>query len=127
MDDPEGEEKVIIDIGGTYEILSFDRAAAEKYAFDEFTAEIKRLELDYNVNALGKEDAFSDGGWCLHREGEYWIVYSSERARRSGLALFTSPFDAVNYLLWKLVATPDGLNTSVGLLPRINFPEPASH
>jgi len=108
-----------IELGPQYETRPFDKSKAEQWAFDELKAEILRLQLDYNVHALGTPDVFSDGGWCFHREDDYWLVYHSERGRRSGLSIFTSPFDAANFLLWKLVATPSGTNASVGLLPRV--------
>jgi hypothetical protein len=107
-----------IELGSNYEFLLFDAASAEKWAINELKAEIKRLNLDYNIHALGIADVFDDGGWCFHSEDGVWLVYHSERGRRSGVSIFTSPFDGANFLLWKLVATPDGSNASVGLLPR---------
>ena len=88
-------------------------------AFDAFKAEVKRLGLSYNVHALGIPDAFDDGGWCLHAEGDFWLVYLSERGRRHGPSIFSSPVDAVNFLLWQLISSPVGTNESVGKLPRI--------
>lgn len=108
-----------IDFGVPYETLPFDKAEAERWAFDELKAEMKRLNVDYNVHALGIPDVFDDGGWCLHSEDGYWLVYHSERNKRSGLCIFTSPFDAANFLLWKLISTPEGTNESVGSLPRL--------
>jgi hypothetical protein len=107
-----------INFGSNYEALPFDSKGAENWAFNEFRSEIKHLGVDYNIHALGLPDAFENGGWCLHSEDEVWLVYHAERGRRSGMSIFTSPFDAVNFLLWKLVARPSGSNQSVGLLPR---------
>lgn len=108
-----------IDFGVNYEILPFDKDKAERWAFEELKSEIKRLNIDYNIYGLGIPDVFDDGGWCLHSEDEFWLVYHSERGKRSRLSIFTSPFDAANFLLWKLIATPTGTNQSVGLLPRL--------
>lgn len=92
-----------IELGSIYEKMEFNINDVEKWAFNELSLEIKRLQIDYNIFAIGTPDAFSDGGWCISREDEYWLVYHSERGRRSGLSIFTSPFDAANFLLWTLI------------------------
>lgn len=107
-----------IDFERDYEILSFDYEEAEKWAYAELKHELQRLSVDYNVHAIGIADAV-DGGWCINREDGFWLVYHCERGRRSGPSMFTSPFDAANFLLWSLVSTPEGTNSSVGRLPKL--------
>lgn len=85
----------------------------------ELSAELQRLEVDVDVRLLGVPDAFPDGGWCIHKEGNVWLVYHSERGRRSRPSLFTSSFDAANFYLWIHVCDPTSDSTSVGRLPRV--------
>lgn len=89
------------------------------WAMKELAAELQRLKVDVNVRLLGVPDAFQDGGWCIHEEEDVWLVYHSERGRRSRLAIFTSSFDAANFYLWIHVCHPKADNSSVGQLPRI--------
>lgn len=79
--------------------------------------EVDRLKVPYNVHALGMPDAFDDGGWCVHADGDFWLVNISERGRRNGLSIFSGPVDAINFLLWQLISSPDGTNESAGRLP----------
>lgn len=88
-------------------------------ALKELGDELLRLKVDINVRLLGVPDAFPDGGWCIHKEDEVWLVYHSERGRRSGAAIFTSSFDAANFYLWCRIADPKSGNSDVGMLPRI--------
>jgi hypothetical protein len=87
-------------------------------ALKELAAELQRLNVNIDVRLLGVPDAFPDGGWCIHEEDGVWLVYLSERGRRSGPAVFTSDFDAANFYLWKHVSSPDADCSSVGRLPR---------
>ncbi|MES2415261.1 MAG: hypothetical protein V4614_15770 [Pseudomonadota bacterium] len=89
------------------------------WALRELAEEFKRLKLDLNERLLGVQDAYWDGGWCIHEEGEVWLVYHSERGRRSRPAIFTSSFDAANFHLWIHVCHPGADNSAVGQLPRI--------
>lgn len=88
-------------------------------ALKELATELQRLEVDVNVHLLGLPDAFPDGGWCIHQEGNVWLVYHSERGRRSGPAIFTSSFDAANFYLWIHICNPKFDNSAVGQLPRM--------
>ncbi|NIM40200.1 MAG: hypothetical protein GTN84_14265 [Hydrogenophaga sp.] len=89
------------------------------WALRELALELQRLKIDINVRLLGVPDAFPDGGWCIHKEDDIWLVYHSERGRRSGAAIFTSSFDAANFYLWSRVAHPRNDNSDVGMLPRL--------
>lgn len=111
-----------IELSDRYEILPFDKKKVEDWAFEELRKEIKRLNINFNIHTIGIPDAFDDGGTCLHSEDGFWLVYHSERGKRSGLSVFTSPFDAVNFFLWSLISSPSQLNESVGLLPRFRSP-----
>lgn len=101
-----------------YEFTSSLCQSSSRRAIEELAVEIQRLNVDVDVRLLGVPDAFSDGGWCIHEEDGVWLVYHSERGRRSGPAIFTSSFDAANFYLWKHIANPSADNSSVGLLPR---------
>ena len=89
-----------------YEICKFDHEAAEAAAFEKLRLKILKAKASYNVNAIGVPDAFGNGGYCIHREENVWLVYHSERGLRSDVAIFTSPSSAANYFYWRLVATP---------------------
>lgn len=89
------------------------------WALRELAAELLRLKVDVNVRLLGVPDAFGDGGWCIHEEEDVWLVYHSERGRRSRPAIFTSSFDAANFYLWIHVCHPKADNSAVGQLPRM--------
>lgn len=89
------------------------------WALQELAAELRKLKVDVNIELLGQPDAFPDGGWCIHQDGDVWLVYHSERGRRSGPSIFTSSFDAANFYLWIHVCHPKSDNSSVGQLPRI--------
>ncbi|AOS80568.1 MULTISPECIES: hypothetical protein [Hydrogenophaga] len=83
-----------------YELPLPRRELPLTWAFDELAEELERLGVDVNVKMLGVPDAFPRGGWCMHYEGDVWVVYYAERGRRLRPAVFTSPFDAANYFLW---------------------------
>lgn len=90
------------------------------WAMKELAEELERLKVpDVHARLLGVPDAYPDGGWCIHEEGGVWLVYHSERGKRSGPAIFTSSFDAANFYLWNLISSPSADNSSVGRLPRI--------
>lgn len=111
-----------IDFEGQYEVLDFDPVEAENWAYKELKAELQRLiesgglrpEKGVNPHAVGVHDV---EGWCIARENRYWMVYMAERGKRSGLSIFTSPFNAANYFLWSLLAHPANGNTDIGELP----------
>ncbi|MBL0943060.1 MAG: hypothetical protein IBJ04_01860 [Hydrogenophaga sp.] len=84
----------------------------------ELAAELQRLKVNVDVKMLGVPDAFPDGGWNIHKEDGVWLVYHSERGRRSRPSIFTSAFDAANFYLWIHVSNPKADNSSVGRLPR---------
>jgi hypothetical protein len=108
-----------INLKEDYFILDFDSDESEKWAYKELRDEMQRLQLKYPVNAIGMADSI-DGGWCISRDTNFWLVYHSERGVRSGLSIFTSPFDAVNYFIWTLIASPTEFGTTVGRLPRLS-------
>ncbi|WP_332742327.1 hypothetical protein [Hydrogenophaga sp.] len=77
-----------------YEFVPSVPQPRSNWALSELADELQRLKVDINVTLLGVPDAFPDGGWCIHPEGDLWLVYHSERGRRSRPAIFTSSFDA---------------------------------
>jgi hypothetical protein len=102
-----------------YEFVPCLPDQVQDWALTELGQELQRLAVDsVNVRLLGVPDAYPDGGWCIHQEDDVWLVYHSERGRRSGPAIFTSSFDAANYYLWIHVCSPSADNSSVGRLPR---------
>lgn len=102
-----------------YEFVETPPGPVPDWALKELAEEIKRLKIDVNINLLGVPDAYHDGGWCIHREDDVWLVYHSERFRRSRPAIFPSSFDAANYYLWIHICDPKADNSSVGRLPRM--------
>ncbi|MGV0982935.1 MAG: hypothetical protein ACOYB2_00185 [Limnohabitans sp.] len=114
-----------IDFERQYEFLQFDLIKAEEWAYRELKIELQRLlqaghirpETGVNPNAIGIPDV---EGWCISREDKYWLVYLAERGKRSGVSIFTSPFDAANYFLWSRISHPKVESTTVGRLPRIS-------
>ena len=107
-----------INLNDDYSILEFNPDESEKWAYQELHDEIHRLQLKYPTNRIGIPDSL-DGGWCISRDTSFWLVYHSERGVRTGLSIFTSPFDAVNYFLWSLIASPSEFGNSLGRLPRL--------
>lgn len=107
-----------IEWGPLYRFVSSVKEPVPNWALVELATELKRLNVDVDVNLLGVPDAFPDGGWCIHPDEEVWLVYRSERGRRSSPAVFTSSFDAANFYLWKHIGNPQADNSSVGMLPR---------
>ncbi len=108
-----------IEWGDNYDFVPNLEKATPSWALKELASELIRLNVDVNVHLLGVPDAFSDGGWCIHQEDGYWLVYHSERGRRSRPAVFTSSFDAANFYLWIHICSPRSDNSSVGQLPRL--------
>jgi len=102
-----------------YEFAPYVEDPTSNWALKELSAELQRLQVDVNVRLLGVPDAFPDGGWCIHEEDNVWLVYHSERGRRSRPAIFTSSFDAANFYLWIHICNPKADNSSVGQLPRV--------
>jgi len=102
-----------------YEFVETPPGPVPNWALKELAEELQRLKVDVDVRFLGVPDAFPDGGWCIHQEDDVWLVYHSERGRRSRPAIFTSSFDAVNFYLWCHIAHPKSGNTDVGMLPRL--------
>lgn len=102
-----------------YEFVASLPQSKPDWALKELAEEMQRLRVDVNVSLLGVPDAYPDGGWCIHKEGEVWLVYHSERGRRSRPAIFTSSFDAANFYLWIHICDPKADNSSVGQLPRM--------
>ena len=108
-----------LQLDSRYEFPPPSEDANPRWALEELASELQRLKVDVNVRLLGIPDAFSDGGWCIHEEEEVWLVYHSERGRRSRPAIFTSSFDAANFYLWIHVSHPKADNSAVGQLPRM--------
>lgn len=102
-----------------YEFVPSVPDPVPNWALKELAGELQRLNVDVNVRLLGVPDAYEDGGWCIHEEGDVWLVYHSERGRRSRPAIFTSDFDAADFYLWIHVCSPTADNSSVGQLPRM--------
>jgi hypothetical protein len=102
-----------------YEFVETPPGPVPNWALKELAEELQRLKVDVDVRLLGLPDAFPDGGWCIHQEDEVWLVYHSERGRRSGVAIFTSSFDAANFYLWSRVSRPSSSSSDVGRLPRL--------
>lgn len=109
-----------IELKGQYEIFEFDKESLTQEAFRDLKNEIKRLNLDINIHAIGLPDANDLGGYCIHYENGVWLVYLSEKGSRKRVAIFVSPYSAVNYFLWCHIATHNGNNTDVGKLPKLN-------
>lgn len=107
-----------IEWGPLYRFVSSVPGPVPNWALSELAGELTRLKIDVDVSLLGIADAFPDGGWCIHPVDDVWLVYRSERGRRSSPAVFTSDFDAANFYLWKHVGNPQADNSSVGMLPR---------
>lgn len=99
-----------------YEFVKSIPGTVPNWALKELAEELKRLKVDINIHALGIPDV---GGWCIHQEDDVWLVYLSERGRRSRVAIFTSEFDAANFYLWRCVSHPKSGNSDVGRLPRL--------
>ncbi|WP_445346689.1 hypothetical protein [Acinetobacter bohemicus] len=76
-----------------------------------------RHDLIANVGA--EHANYMDGGLCICRDGEYWLVYHSERDSKSALSLFTSPYSAVNFYLWSVLSDPNKENISIGRIPKL--------
>ena len=112
------EQNMKIEWDSRYEFVSPIEEPVSNWALTELATELQRLKVDVDVRLLGVPDAFSDGGWCIHQEGDVWLVYQSERGRRSRPAIFTSSFDAANFYLWIHVCSPTANNSDVGQLPR---------
>jgi hypothetical protein len=103
-----------------YEFVQTPPGPVPNWALQELAEELQRLKINIDVRSLGVPDSGGwDGGWCIHEEDGLWLVYHSERGRRSGVAIFTSSFDAANFYLWSRVAHPKSGNSDVGQLPRI--------
>ena len=108
-----------IEWSSVYEFVDTPPGPIPNWALTELAEELLRLKVDIDVRLLGVPDAFPDGGWFIHKEDDVWLVYHSERGRRSGVAIFTSPFDAANFYLWSHVCHPKAGNSDVGQIPRI--------
>jgi hypothetical protein len=102
-----------------YDFVGAVPSPTPNWALKELALELQRLHVNVDIRLLGVPDAFPDGGWCIHEEAGVWLVYHSERGRRSGPAIFTSEFDAANFYLWIHVCSPEADNASVGRLPRV--------
>lgn len=109
-----------IEWGPLYRFVPSAPGPMPNWALEELAAELLRLNVDVDVKLLGVPDAYSDGGWCIHQEDDVWLVYRSERGRRSSPAIFISSFDAANFYLWKHIANPRANNSAVGMLPRLS-------
>lgn len=100
-----------------YEFVKTPPGPTPNWALEELARELTRLQVPVDVRLLGVPDAFPDGGWCIHQEDDVWLVYHSERGRRSRPAIFTSSFDAANFYLWCHISHPSNGNSDVGMLP----------
>ena len=108
-----------VDWDSKYEFVKTPPGPIPNWALKELAEELLRLKVDIDVRLLGVADAFPDGGMCIHEEDGVWLVYHSERGRRSGPAIFTSSFDAANFYLWRCISHPNSGNSDVGMLPRL--------
>lgn len=89
---------------------------------DELRIELARIgcSVGYPLSSIGKADASGwEGGYCMHEEDGYWLVYHSERGLRSIPDVFSGVQNAANFFLWIHVANPSAGNKDVGMLPRL--------
>lgn len=124
-----------IEIDGEYEGLTINKnlfyasndekemalIEAERIAYEQLKEELVKIgELNLIKNIGVTEADYLDGGKCICRSGDFWLVFHSERKVRSNLSLFSSPFDAVNFYIWGCISDPNKENLSIGCIPRIN-------
>lgn len=80
--------------------------AFEKEMFEAIWMEMRRLDIRSGY-LLGAPDAGSEGELCLHREGNLWAVYISERGKRVSPAFFSRARDAANFVVWMMCRVND--------------------
>jgi hypothetical protein len=85
----------------------------EKKAYKNIFDELIKHGVNVNFYALGVPDAHNDGGFCIHKEQGFWVVYNSERGARFGVSLFSALDDAANFFVWLHVSNPKSGNTDV--------------
>lgn len=119
------ENLMIIELSGEYtdfknneEFLSLKEA--ENIAYQQLFDQLIKFGYKHLLINIGAEHAdYLDGGLCLYNDGKYWLVYHSERYKKSALAIFSSPYSAANYYLWSVLADPSKESTSVGMIPKL--------
>lgn len=86
-----------------YELETYGPSTDEfqKELFEAIWTEMRRLSIRGGYT-LGVPDSGGEGGICMHREGNLWAVYISERGTRINPAFFASELDAANYLVWRM-------------------------
>ena len=93
---------------------------AENIAYQQLANQLIKFGYEHLLPNIGAEHAnYLDGGFCLYKDGDYWLVYHSERYEKSQLAIFSSPYSAANYYLWNVLADPSKESTSVGMIPQL--------
>ena len=93
---------------------------AEKIAYEQLVVELSKNGKKNLIPNIGVNHAnYLDGGLCINRDGEYWLVYHSERNQKSRLCLFESSYDAANFYLWSVLSNPSKENTSIGRIPKL--------
>ena len=94
---------------------------AENIAYEQLKAELIRIGQLNLIQNIGTAEAdYLEGGKCIYRSGDFWLVFHSERNIRSNLSIFSSPYDAVNFYIWGCICDPSKENLSVGCIPKIN-------
>lgn len=92
---------------------------AEATAYKQLIEELKSIGKEENIKNIGQDSSdYIHGGFCIVREGDFWLVFHSERQVRSKLSIFTSPYNAVNFYFWSIVCDPQKSSTSVGCIPK---------
>ena len=92
---------------------------AEAIAYKQLEEELINHRKNALIANIGKlEASYIDGGMCICRDGDFWLVFHSERNIRSQLSIFSSPYDAVNYFLWISLCSPSNQNISIGCIPK---------
>lgn len=88
-----------------YDFFTSSNSSLEETKKSVVESIIERLSkngVQFNKYAIGIPDAGDDGLLCIHEENDFWVVYTAERGRRFGQAVFTSASDAANYYVWML-------------------------
>lgn len=93
---------------------------AEAIAYKQLKEELINHGKNALIANIGESEAsYIDGGMCICRDGDFWLVFHSERKIRSQLSIFSSPYDAANYFLWISLCSPRNKNISIGCIPKV--------
>lgn len=93
--------------------------SSEKIAYQQLKEELIKYGYENLIMNIGVEHTdYVGGGLCICRDGDYWLVFQSERNYKSNLSLFSSPYTAASFYLWNTVCDPKKENASVGMIPK---------